>query len=164
MPLPAFTLCASDLIQDKDTNQLSIFNVIGKVTVRKFRPDQPKPVGELADNEMPFGMGVMKVVAVWSKLDGEDGVELEHEFRVLYGDTDDRAGGEPFVFNERLSYYRFFLAMRGFPFNDGSDVVIIRSRVRRKGEDQWVSQDCRILVEVIEPKPLEEKAHELLEA
>lgn len=100
---------------------------------------------------MPTGLVRSKVIAVWM-MDAEDEGEFEHEFAVLMDGEEHQQGNWPFSADGELRLRRFILSMHGFPAAKQTGVCYLRSRVRRRGATDWISQEYPLFIEVAEIK------------
>ena len=149
MPKPVYVMCAHDIVQDKETNRMSIFNVVEKMVVKQFA--KPVSVGQMEPGMLPPGLGLLKAVAVWMK-EPSDAGEFEHEFVITSDGVETSVGSQPFVFADdpKKLLHRFFLEFQGgLPVPAESGTLIIRSRVRHSAATDCISQDYLIPVEVL---------------
>jgi len=147
MPKPVYIIAAHGLAEDKTTNLVTIFAVIERATITLRRNVEQKagvpPV-------TPIEYGVMTTLAVWKKEPGDTGL-YEHEFLIKFEGQEKPAGVVEFEFEPEMELKRFSLIMQGFPAPTKSCDVYIVSRIRKKGDSDWLSQQYPITFVVIPP-------------
>lgn len=143
MPKPVYIVCANSVTVDRESNFVSILNVIEKldVTVQIDKtPDGGRPTSR-------FHITEAQAVAVWSKVPGDDGKEFESQFRITSPEgTVSESPIVPFEFEKGKLLHRFILKINVMPFHE-SGTLQIESAVRKKGTNTWQSQSYEIVIE-----------------
>ena len=150
MPRPVYIICAQSMTQDKDTNLVSFFTVIERVTMKLPPLGQATPAPPAAHDSLARDVTAFKVMAAWVREQDDNG-EFEHEFSVVVDGEEKPHGRRPFVFGEDKWMQRFVLLMHGLPAPSTSGIVSVKSKVRRHGSNEWLSQEYPILVELSRP-------------
>ncbi len=149
MPRPIFVLPAQGVVEDRDTNMLSIFGVIDQLTIgeglrAKATPDHPA---------VPIDAGIIKVLAVWMREDGDNDVDFEHQFSIIHEGKEELDAKVQFRFKGPL--HRFIMTVAGFLVPEHSSMVYLRSRLRRVGSEEWIgSQDYPLWVRLVAPSEI----------
>lgn len=134
MPKPVYIICATGVIEDKQTNLVTIFQAIE--TVSMTHSDDPK---RLAVNEIPAEFGQMTVLSVWMKQDDDEAVSFEHQFVLHCDELDDvTIESDPFTFGDNAYLHRFKMTFRGIPPLQSSGMLAIISRIRKVGDTDWI--------------------------
>jgi hypothetical protein len=146
MPKPVYMICAQSMTQDKDTSLVSFFTVIERVTMIL------RPTGQSAPPPIPYDdltrdVTTFKVMATWIREQDDNG-EFEHEFSVVADGEEKSHGCRPFVFNEEKFIQRFVLVVHGLPVPAKAGIVLIKSKVRRHGSEDWLFQEYPIIVDL----------------
>ena len=81
--------------------------------------------------------GIMKAIAVWMQEDEDKDVEFEHEFVFVHDGKEDSTGISPFVFKGLFN--RFIMTLGGFVVPAASTMYYFRSRIRKRGENDWLT-------------------------
>ena len=153
MPKPVFIICCEGVLQDKTTNNLSIFKVLEKVIVKKgitVDPASPMARPYAAGSGYPGFEGV----AVWRKEAQDVGKTFFHKFHIEHPDAVAVVEEQTFQFTEAGELSRFILVLSGIPIPEKSGVVLVKSQVREDGSTEWNSQDYPIFFDIID-KPSE---------
>ena len=156
MPIPVYSICADAVIDDKSTNRISLFNVFDKVIVSKsaegqqveIHPGDPVPM-------MPINV---VLVVSWLKEESDFGHEFNAQL-VIISPTK-----KTFVLNlpntripndEGKWFYRQNIKMDSLPplFEDG--IWYFETRLRKDGENEWISQRTPFIVEIQEPPTIQ---------
>jgi len=151
MPRPAYILFAESGSLDEFTNQVSAFNIVELIIVRKSIPDLP-----------PFPSRQIKrkfrLIAAWIKDDG-DTPDVVFQIQLSCFDQAGRAiytsGIDSFSFTPDSYFHRYIAStveFNGFP---SLGEYSVEARLRRVGEQEWmVRQSFPFLV--MEIPPIEE--------
>ena len=155
MPKPVYILCAENITQDRETNLVSISNVIEKFDVTGIPVDLgqlpntdelSKKLAQTANIDIG-GRPLMKVIAVWALQPGDEGQEFETGMMITSpGKPDMIVGPMPFQFGEGGIYQRAILTVGGLPPLQSGTITVV-SRMRKKGETAWKTQSYDIVVE-----------------
>lgn len=139
MPRPLYIMCAESGSVDKYTNRPSLFNVIENVTVNiREMPD------ETVTRIRPLNF---VVVACWEREDADSPEDVFEAEAVIA-----LPGQEPQIqkqseFSFSLRFHRFFINIEGDP-PVVTGAAKLASRVRRKGSEEWASQEYRLQFDV----------------
>ena len=151
MPKPVFIITAQGISEDHDSRLVTAFSIIEKIQVAVLKAgDSPEPRSRPS---IPVNFGVNKTIAVWKRTPGDSGL-FGHEFVIRFEDQERRANLTEFEFPPNADLKRFMLTMQGFPVPKESGDVFVVSRIRKKGGEQWMSQEYPIAIEVITPESL----------
>jgi hypothetical protein len=148
VPRPVYIICSESGSEDRQTALFSFFNIIEKIQIENRPADgEVKLVGT-----MPF-----RATAVWMATDPEDWTE-EYEAQMVF--LLPRSNKElvvyeaPFRFgHDMLKPMQRFTVAGYCPPLDGPGFLRIESRIRKRGESNWLKQDYPIIVEVITSLP-----------
>lgn len=140
MPKPLFIIAGQGVTEDKQSNLVTIFNVLERI---KFKPqgltDTP-PAGSY----FPFA-----AIAVWRAEAGDEAKEFEAELVLLKPPANEPQplGIIRVTFQSGRPNHRFILQYGGpLPFS-GPGVLRIESRIREIGAEHWMSQAYSIEIE-----------------
>ncbi|HWB12048.1 MAG TPA: hypothetical protein VG826_22675 [Pirellulales bacterium] len=141
MPKPIFIVCAQSVIEDKTTNNVSILNVLEKISYIKRKPSDDQPVTQFNCN----------VLAVWRRETSDINVEFETEFSLILPSSGDihSLASSPFTFPEDKELWRFNLMFSGMPPIDGDGTLIFRHGLRKKAASEWLYQSYPVSVEAL---------------
>ena len=155
MPLPVFIICSEGGSVDRYTNQLSIYDVIEKITLEPMLEARPSESSGTFLEMQPGGrqtaFNSIRMVALWRQAPGDEGQELEFKTSLrIPGEQDEVILGQGrFVYKTTL--HRLIATMHtGLPVRSGE--IVVTSSVRRP-EQEWTTQEYRIPVEVREDNP-----------
>jgi hypothetical protein len=151
MARPVYILWAQSAAEDKESGLYSFFEVVEKIELR--RPPAPKE-GEYVIRER---WHPLRIVAVWM-IEPEKGDryedEYEWDFRLFMppdGELIPLGSGtfkfgepEPRPFHRFPAYIQSPLPLRS------SGVLRAESRILKAGTKTWLSQDCPVIVEIIQ--------------
>lgn len=141
MPKPVFIICSESGSVDRFTNLLSIHNIIERLSIRKR---DERDGGEVPDGHAPWLS--IRVTALWEAEDDDRDERFEYQVGLRFPEQEEKTVAEgEFMFKSRN--YRFVIRADGPPpSQDGS--LIASSRIRRTGDDVWLSQEYEIEVEM----------------
>lgn len=143
MPRPIYIICAENITVDRDTNLVSIFNVLEKIEVSgiiQHADPKHRRVSRIHG-------GSSKAVAVWARVQGDEGKKFEAQFEVSFPDGKAESSPIlPFVFEGPMLLHRFIMSLQMHPIQQ-SGKIRVENRVRRQGTDTWQSQAYEIFVE-----------------
>ena len=138
MPKPVYVLCAENVSTDRETNLVSLFNVLERF---EFTAG-PQPADKIAAKILS---PVVRAIAVWAREKGDLGKEFEHQFEIAVpGNPKNPVGPSPFQFGQDKILHRFVLTIQLGPMKSGA--LKITSKVRRKGAKSWENQSYEIQV------------------
>lgn len=158
MPKPVYILLAHNIVQDKDTNLLSVSGVIERVDVRMRRAIEGA-AHNLHRDEIPFNAGMFKLVAVWMREPEDVGVDFEHKFSIEMDGAEPHTEIRPYAFSgdQTKTLQRIIVTLRGFPIPATPGIVLLKSSLRRVGSENWVSQQYPVQVNIYEIPAAEEE-------
>jgi hypothetical protein len=139
MPRPVFIICAQSGSEDKDTHLLSMFNIMERIIIA--------PLPEGSDPLTTQPTNTLRVAAAWMRTEG-DVPQKEFEHQMVFRPP----SGQPPVTTEIVRfrfdkpYYRATAITSGFLFFAGMGILLVESRIRPVGTEEWLSQDYPILV------------------
>jgi len=147
MPSPVFIIVCSDVSQDRTTSRLSMFSLVERIEFvinddTKFRERN----GVRFSSSHPY-----KAVAVWLREEGDEEIEFEHEF-CASTDTDSHAPMAPIAdcqFRKEFHRANFILNADVLPTPPGTGTIWIESRLRRKGDQEWLMQRYPLHIELV---------------
>jgi hypothetical protein len=152
MPSPVFIVCSEGGSIDRHTNQLSIFDVIERLTFARANPTNPaadgNPTIAALGGARPMVFHSMRMAACWRREEGEEAAEFE------YKTTLEMPGAEPLVVAEgvisfKSEWHRFVSTMHtDMPTQSGQ--MVITNSLRPAGNGTWISQRYVIPVEKVE--------------
>lgn len=144
MPAPAYILFAQNVDKNRKNNMVSLGSVIERLVVNV--DNLPEDIREQDD---PM-LGVeFRGVAVWLREDSDAGKEFESELAFIKPDgTETVKAHSEFKFADDQNLQRFFLKITSIPLLEESGVLQVESRIRRKGNKRWKSQQYPILVDM----------------
>lgn len=152
MPRPVFILCSKSGVEDKESSLISLFDIVEKLQITKV------PIPQVTTQEGPRPPVViqyqpLRIVAVWMALPEDDPQQNYDYSMIVFGPPK----GEPIgveaggVFRFTKPLHRFTMRIEGPLPMQGPGLIKIESRIRKVGEENWLSQDYPIIVEEIEP-------------
>jgi hypothetical protein len=142
MAEPVYILCSESGADDKLTGQVSLFNLTEKVHVMKLPPGQIPPIPSTFR---------LRVTALWMRGDDDCGGEFESEIRLLMPpDGEILAIPQP-AFTFPLLFQRVQIQILGPLPVKGPGIMRVQSRIRRNGTEDWLTQQCPIILEEVEP-------------
>jgi len=140
MPKPLYILCAESGAVDKYTNRPSLFNVIEQITVNVREVPDAKVVLRIKPLDLI-------VIACWEREDTDSHEDVfEAEAVIAFPGQEPQIQKQP-EFSLALRFHRFFIKIEGDPPQETGTAKLI-SRVRRKGSEEWISQEYRLRFEV----------------
>lgn len=148
MAKPAYIICAHSCVEDRETGIISAFQIIDKLQVT------PLPVPPPGQNLVVLWQGMVIMIG-WLGEPPDIGQEFEMATRFVLpnGETQDLAQ-TPFRFGDpdpRKVLHRFVLRFPQPPSFNIPGLVLIESRIRRTGTEQWISQSYPLIIEVLPP-------------
>lgn len=149
MPTPAYIICSRTGAIDRDADTVHCFEILETIKIRQTN------VAEMRTAK-PDQMASFRVVAVWHRDETTDqpGQVFEAELAVRFPD---REGTIPELVAARYDNIEFatpihrLLAHRlTFAALPGPGLMLVESRIRRKGDTEWVSRQTfsAMLIEV----------------
>jgi hypothetical protein len=148
MPKPLFIIVCQSGAEDKDTGLISLFHVVDRIDAQilKIPPEGLK--GTVLVQDMP-----LKVVATWIK-DDDESYDQEYEFQVVGLMPPDGTVGfssnGSFRFSEGKPRHRLTANVHGQLPVKGSGTLLVESKVRKVGTQDWIVQSYPIQVEATE--------------
>lgn len=156
MPSPVLIVCSEGGSVDRHTNQLSIFDVIEKLTFRQLEPGDvaTSTDGRSSISEMSFGgrltaINAMRVTTVWKRSECDKDREFEFKTTLMMP-----GAGEAVVISEGRFVFKSLLhrlvaqLFTDMPNQSGN--IVVKSLIRPVGDADWISQEYVIPVERIE--------------
>ena len=146
MARPVHIICSASSSTDRITNQISLFQIIDKIQIRKS-PEVTEGVKVFVVQED------LQIHATWmaepEKGDTSEDV-FEHELRLIRPD----GGISPmlsttfkFTLADNKRFIRMTVGIPGsLPF-DVPGIYSMESRIRKEGHSDWISQSCPLWVE-----------------
>lgn len=144
MPSPVYIICAHDIVENKATNVVSIFNVVEKITASRAQAGESVPLPHVT---------LLKAIAVWRKEEGDEGQEFESEMTVRAGDEELGRATSVFQFDATAGLHRIILTFPVMLAVQEDGVVTVRSRIRRADNGDWIEQSYPIAWEFIQAEP-----------
>jgi hypothetical protein len=145
MPEPVYLICAESGAEDKQTDILSLFNIVERLVITPMPP---------VDGVVLVPPQVLRVVAVWMRNEN-DGPEDEFEQQMVFsppaGAASVMTGVTPFRFEKLL--HRFTVKMNIALAFAGPGMFWVETRVRRRGADEWITHRYPIVVDAEPPTP-----------
>lgn len=151
MVKPVYILCCNNVIEDKTQNLVSAIGIAERMMVEQVvsKPNKKKRAQKTNDRELRTSEGLQatffEAVAVWTRDESEAGKEFEHEWVMHFpGEAARPVGGiRTFRFSEDKELYRFRLGvgLGGLPQQNIDGIYRVESRVRKKGNKRWKSQE-----------------------
>jgi len=140
MPKPRFIVCSQSGSEDKDTQLLSLFNLIDKLVFSQT-PVAGSPIVEL------------RITASWAKEENDDGKHFELQARLNIPGSAKSVDFpiEPFTFSAQN--YRFTGRILGMPPVMKAGDLVITVKIREANSLKWIehsTQECLIPIEVNE--------------
>ena len=157
MARPVYIICAESVAADQQTNLVSAFQLIERISLRETPTTHPEV--------RPLAHFRCKVVAVWMKEPGDEDKEFEHEivFPITRDGKEASHKTDTFSFPSETLFQRFLVTVVGIPYAGETGVIEIVSRLRAVGDNEWKTQSYPLLVEVEELREItdqdDERAH-----
>ena len=146
MPKGDYILCCQGSSNDKDSGLFSAFEFIEMITV------SPIPAPKDGEQFVIVQLSPLRIVACWMiepHMGEKFEDEFEFEFRILHPDGEISRlteGKFKFAAPHPVPFHRLTLSTEVGPPFEKSGIVRVEGRARKKGTDQWVSQDYPIVV------------------
>lgn len=141
MPRPVYIICSESGAVDESRGLASHFSVLEQITFQR-RPAQEK----LQDRPALFRC---RVVAVWMKTD-EDIPRQEFQSQLAFvsppAGKEIIVGENRFAFAPDKAFYRFVMQLVGPLPVEGAGILWVQHRVRRVGEEEWLTQEFPIVI------------------
>lgn len=157
MPKPVFIVVSQSGVEDRQTNLLSLFNVIERLVIKKKpakedagEPGQFKEVNAAELPAMHFGF---RIAAVWmlEQSDPPEGtLDAEMVFSVPPHNREVRHSMGPLEYKKGSFIVRVSAIVIGPPPCDGSGILRVKIRVRFSDTLEWLEQEYPILIETID--------------
>jgi hypothetical protein len=144
LPRPVFIIASQGGAEDRETGLLSIYEVLEKMVATPV----PK---KNQDDVVIIRNRPVRVTSTWMRLETDnENQDFEHQMIFTIQPANEPIGiVPPSIFRFSKPFQRFTTLVNE-PFaidNDG--MLIIESRVRAVGTEDWVSQTFPIIVEVV---------------
>jgi hypothetical protein len=146
MPRPIYIICSQGGSEDKASGQVSLFNVIDKLFLRRNQPNTPPPPPQP-------GISQIRITASWMRVSGDYDQEFEFETRMFFPPENAMYGVAKGTFTFAQDWQRLTNVLVGPLPIQGPGILRVQNRVRRKGSEEWVAQECPIIVEEVVPPP-----------
>lgn len=141
MPKPVYIICSESGSEDRLTGLISHFKVVEQILLQESPPPvEGKPVVITA---MPF-----QFMVVWAMSDDDrpgDEYEYCHSLFFPPGEKEVSLPGGTIFFEQGKPRYRFAMVLAGLTFKDVG-IFKVESKIRRVGEESWLSQTYEIPV------------------
>jgi len=138
MPKPIYILCSESGAEDKDSGQSIHFKVIDRLLLMDRVPE--KPAGVVLVRPIP-----LHITAVWMRADTDDSRDqFETQVRIFlppYNVEWIPAPSTTFSFSQPR--YRTIMKLAGLLLT-GPGQLLIESRIRKVGDENWLSQSYPI--------------------
>ncbi len=144
MPRPVCIVLCESVVQDKDRNLASLFNLVERVTMRTVKEaDRSKRV------VVQSGRPSLSILVTWMREDEDQGKEFDMDMAFIGPNnkpTDDPMSG---TFTFTKPFQRLVYNLEGAPPLKEAGVHSVRARIKESGEgSKWLSQHYRFLVEI----------------
>jgi len=146
MPRPIYIICSQGGSEDKASGQLSLFQIIDKLFLRRNPPNAPPPPPQP-------GVSQIRITASWMSVAGDHNQEFEFETRIFIPPENNisAVAKGTFIFSQDMQ--RLTNVFVGSLPIQGPGVLRVQNRVRRIGGDEWVAQEYPVIVEEVIPPP-----------
>lgn len=121
-----WTVLCRDSIIDRDSNSVSLFNVLEQITIR----------GEMDRGEPAVAPIEMEVVSLWSRSDYDVPAKGVQRLRLLSPSGETLASGEQEIDLSKHRRFRNRARFRGLPVQ-GTGRYTFRVEQKREGEVEW---------------------------
>jgi hypothetical protein len=151
MPRPVYLLCSQSYAVDRESNQISFFNLIEEVKIVK-RPDDSDATDKQAVAHKHISM---RIVSAWMKAD-DDSPDQVFEVEVAIKLPKESGGHEETVISRpTLSFTKPFHRLLANEFSipgvEAPGILWFECRIRRAGEKEWLArQEYPILLTPVE--------------
>lgn len=144
MPRPACIVLCESVIQDKDRNLASLFNLVERMTMHKVKAaDRSKRV------VVQSGRPSLCILVTWMREDEDQGKEFDIDMAFI--GPDNKPTGDPMsgTFTFTKPFQRLLYNLEGAPPLKEAGVHSARARIRESGKgNRWQSQSYPFLVEI----------------
>jgi hypothetical protein len=149
MPKPVYIICCESVVIDSFTGLPSYINVFD--TLKIAITALPAVAGTLPEFSVMQNLRI-RAAAVWMLEQDEEeklNEEYEHGFLIHPPSRSAGPGLSPTVhFKFDKPFYRFDAVVQGPPFTE-EGMCFVESRIRKKGAEEWKSQNYPLRIEVI---------------
>lgn len=165
MAKPRYIVCSQDRLVDQATGAVTHVNVVEKFVIKLEPAPEPPPGTQYLIPKIPIFK--MILTAVWAR-EQDDSDSDDFEFEAILHKPSDEI---PFVLHR--GEFRFLAGASYFRIDSGiifttetkftkSGAAVFENRIRKRGSDNWLSQQFPMEIEVISPEaanPSESNAH-----
>jgi hypothetical protein len=145
MPQPVYTLCCQAGSEDKYTGLISHFNVIERIIVSKIEVSKID-----AETVAPVNTTVhqIRLVSVWMRTaQDSDDDDFEYMIEIVMPPSGRRSKVQEGRFKFTKPLHRFTFNFIGSPPLEGSGIMWMECKVRKLGEELWLTQAYPIFFE-----------------
>ncbi len=155
MATPAYTICAGNKSEDRETNALSLFAIVERVAMDalgKTEPSgTPEPEATASPAKVPSAFTAI-VLSVWLKDDSDYGAAYEAEFCMVSPSGDAISTPLPSftMMKDAGSFlHRIMVRLHGLPPLNQGGVWMMETRIRLAGSTgEWIKQGYPLVVDV----------------
>ncbi len=141
MPRPAYMICSEGGADDKFTSLSSYFNVLEKIIIVKMPPLKP-------GQGIGANRSVVRFTAVWMRNDDDsEAQEYEHQLAIILPPNNKEITQPVQRIRFSTPFHKIFSPDLGILPFEGPGLLIVESRIRRVGDQEWSRQSFPIFVE-----------------
>ena len=153
MAKPAYIICSRSKSEDRETNALSLFEIVERVALDASNPPESLEEQEPSAPQTQRGSSVFIacVLAVWLKEEDDYGASYEAEFGMVSpSGTDIPVPLPPFTMAKDAGSFlhRLMVRLDGLPPLTEGGVWMMEARIKRIGSSEWNKQRYPIVVDV----------------
>jgi len=146
MPSPVYIICSESGSEDSQTGLVSLYHVIERLLIT------PTPAPQEGKRPTILRLQQFRITASWMLNQGDDpSAEYEFEMNVAVPPDANRqqlmAGR--FHFEGGKPFYRISVLFDGPPPIAAGGVMIAESKLRKVGDESWLSQTFPVVIDLI---------------
>lgn len=144
MPRPVCIVLCESVVQDKDRNLASLFNLVERMTLHIAKPaDRSKQV------VVQSGRPSLSILVTWMREDEDQGKEFDVEAVFIGPNNKPTADPIPGTFTFTKPFQRLLYNLAGAPPLKEAGVHSVRARIKESGKgNKWLSQHYPFLVDI----------------
>ncbi len=144
MPRPVCIVLCESVLQDKDRNLASLFNLVERITLHIAKAaDRSKQV------VVRSGRPSFSILVTWMREDEDQGKEFDVEAVFIGPNKKPTADPIPGTFTFTKPFQRLLYNLEGAPPLKEAGVHSVRARIKESGKgNRWLSQHYPFLVEI----------------
>lgn len=155
MPRPACIVLCEAVVQDKDRNLASLFNLVERITL------QITPAADRSKRVVvQSGRPILSILVTWMREDEDQGKEFDFDMAFIGPNNKPTGDTMSGTFTFAKPFQRLLYNLEGAPPLKQAGVHSVRARIKESGEgNKWLSQHYPFLVEIRQTDELSTQPH-----